>query len=325
MASQKTNYIGITLGDPSGIGPEVVARALAKPSIHKLGVFKLIGDYPIYRKYASSNFKNCLFIDLKSNPSGSWPVGKPNRLSAHAALKALHAAVDLLKKGEISALVTAPVCKETISRIEPGFQGHTEFLAEAFGIRNAGMMFVADGLRVIIVTRHIPLIEVSPSITISSVFDAIDLTHQALKNTFKIQNPTIGVCGLNPHAGEGGTIGEEEITKIIPAIKKARRRKINVQGPFAADTLFSPDIAQRFDAVVAMYHDQGLIPVKTLCFRNVVNLTVGLPFIRTSPAHGTAFNIAGKNKANPSSMGAAIKLAVELLKKSRLKTIDHRQ
>jgi 4-hydroxythreonine-4-phosphate dehydrogenase len=315
MDTSKNNCIGITLGDPSGIGPEVVARALARPSIRGLGIFKLIGDYAVYRKHVSSDFRNCLFIDTASHPSAAaWPVGRPNPVGARAALQALYAAVELLKKGEVSALVTAPVCKETISQIEPGFQGHTEFLAAAFGVQNVGMMFVAGGLRVIIVTRHIPLAQVSPSISVSSVFDTIHLTHQALKNIFKIENPTLAVCGLNPHAGEGGTIGREEITGIIPAIKKARRRKIDARGPFAADTLFSPDIAGRFDAVVAMYHDQGLTPVKTLAFRSLVNLTVGLPFIRTSPAHGTAFDIAGKNKADASSMGEAIKLAVQLSK-----------
>lgn len=308
----KKKCIGITLGDPSGIGPEVIARALAKPSIRKLGPFKLIGDYTVYRKYCPSDYTNCSFIDMKSIQSTQWQLGKPNTFSANAALNALYKAVDLFKKKEISSLVTAPVCKESINQIDRSFQGHTEFLADAFGIKNVGMLFVADKLRTIIVTRHIPLHKVSTAINASNVYNTIELTHRTLRNTFKIMEPVIAVCGLNPHAGEGGTIGKEEITKIIPAIEKSKRHKIKVHGPFAADTLFSPDITHQFDAVVAMYHDQGLIPVKSLYFTQLVNLTIGLPFIRTSPAHGTAFNIAGKNKANPSSMCEAIKLAAQL-------------
>jgi len=312
MRHASNRCIGITLGDPSGIGPEVVARALAKPSIRKLGHYKLIGDYAIYRKYNAGYYKNCSFIDLKSVRPFQCRPGKPNNNTAQASLNALTTAVELFKRREITALVTAPVCKEAIGRIQSSFTGHTEFLANAFGRKNVGMMFVAGQLRIIIVTRHIPLQKVSSQINTSNIYKTITLTHRALKNTFKIKKPVIAVCGLNPHAGEGGTIGTEEIKKIIPAIKRGRRNKINIRGPFSADTLFSPDITHKFDAVIAMYHDQGLIPAKTLCFKKLVNLTIGLPFIRTSPAHGTAFDIAGKHKADPSSMCEAIRLAVQL-------------
>ena len=308
----RNKCIGITLGDPSGIGPEIVASALKKLSIRKLAHFKLIGDYSIYRRHATVQYKNCSFIDLKSIQPSQCRPGKPNNTTAQASLNALHTAVELYKQNKISALVTAPVCKGAIERIESSFVGHTEFLADAFGQKNVGMMFVADTLRTIIVTRHIPLGKVSEQINTSNIYDTIKLTHQSLKNTFKIKKPTIAVCGLNPHAGEGGMIGTEEIKKIIPAIKRGRQNKMDIHGPFAADTLFSPDIKHKFDAIVAMYHDQGLIPVKTLCFKKLVNLTIGLPFIRTSPAHGTAFDIAGQNKADPSSMCEAIKLAAEL-------------
>lgn len=312
MTNMPKRCIGITLGDPSGIGPEVIARALAKPSIRKLGHLKLIGDYAVYQKYSTSHYKNCSFVDLKSIRPSQCQSGKPNNNTAQASLKALYTAVELLKHREITALVTAPVCKEAIGRIQSSFVGHTEFLAEAFGRKNVGMMFVADTLRAIIVTRHIPLQKVSTQISVSNVYDTVALTHRALKNIFKIKKPVIAVCGLNPHAGEGGTIGREEIKKIIPAIKRGQRNKMDIRGPFAADTLFSPDIKHKFDAIVAMYHDQGLIPVKTLYFKKLVNLTIGLPFIRTSPAHGTAFDIAGKKRADPSSMCEAIKLAAQL-------------
>lgn len=309
---KRTRPIGITLGDPSGIGPEVVARALTKPSIRRLGPFVLIGELAIYRKYAPSLRKDCAFFDLKSMPLSGWKPGKISRASGRSALNALNKSVELLKRKQIAALVTAPVSKEAIGMTRPSFHGHTEFLADAFGAKIVGMMFVADRLRTIIVTRHLPISQVPRAINSKNILQTIELTDQALRKMFKLKNPTIGVCGLNPHAGEGGTIGREEIVKVIPAIRKARRHRINVLGPFAADTLFAPVTTRGFDAIVAMYHDQGLIPVKTLCLHHLVNLTIGLPFIRTSPAHGTAFDIAGKNKADPSSMCAAIKLAAEL-------------
>lgn len=282
------------MGDPYGIGPEIIVKALRKSSIRKQAYFKIIGDYEVYRQQGGKNYQNCSFINIKENNGG------------RASLLYLQTAVDLLKKKKITGLVTAPVSKEAIAKVEPSFIGHTEFLAEAFNIKNVGMFFVSDQMRVIIVTRHLPLNEVSHAVTTSEVYKTIQLTYQYLQKMFKIKNPIIAVCGLNPHAGENGKMGTEEKTKIIPALQKARRNKINVEGPFAADTLFSPDIAKHYDAIVAMYHDQGLIPIKTLCFKNLINLTIGLPFIRTSPAHGTAFDIAGQNKANSSSMEASI-------------------
>jgi 4-hydroxythreonine-4-phosphate dehydrogenase len=192
------------------------------------------------------------------------------------------------------------------------FPGHTEYLARAFDAKRVGMMFVSNRLKTIIVTRHIPLRRVHLNVTTKNVFDTICLAEKALKQHFRIRRPKLAVCGLNPHAGEKGEIGDEEITQIIPAIRKAKQKNIIVTGPLPADTLFAPERSNKYDAIIAMYHDQGLIPIKTLYFSELVNLTVGLPFIRTSPAHGTAFDIAGKNKADPSSMAAAIKLAAEL-------------
>ena len=303
--------IGITLGDPSGIGPEVVAKAIKKLS-RSTGRFVIFGDWFIYKKHASTIPSNCHFIDFKLIARNNLKIGKINRASAQASLTYLDGAIDLLKKKDIHALVTAPVNKEAICLIKPHFHGHTEFLAEAFNVKNFGMMFVTDTLKTIIVTRHIAVNEISKTLNSRLILETINLAYTALKDQFKIKTPRIAVCGLNPHAGEGGTIGKEEITKIIPAIKQAQEKGINVSGPFAADTLFSPKNIKNFDAFVAMYHDQGLIPIKTLKFNSAVNLTVGLPFIRTSPAHGTAFDIAGKNKADESSMIEAIKLAVLL-------------
>jgi len=311
--SSHKKQLGITLGDPAGIGPEITARALARPSIRRLGPFTIIGDPAALKQFGFTRNKNCACISPEGVHQRSYSLGKPNTASAQAAWHALHTAVDLVKRGEISGLVTSPVCKETICRFDKSFVGHTEFLADAFGITNVSMMFVAGKMRTVLVTRHIPLNRVSRTINQNLVFHTIALTHQSLKRTFHIPKPSIAVCGLNPHAGEGGTIGREEITKIIPAIKKARRLKISVLGPFPADTLFSAANIRRYDAIVAMYHDQGLTPAKSLCFNNLVNVTIGLPFIRTSPAHGTAFDIAGKDKADPTSMGEAIKLAARLI------------
>jgi len=309
-SSNKT--IGITLGDPAGIGPEVVAKALAKTSIRRLANFKIIGDGCIYKKYSSKNFSNCELIDTRCLSLNNWKAGSANRQNAIASIHYLNKALELITNKEISALVTAPICKESISKTYANFQGHTEYLADAVNIKNVGMMFVAQKFKIIIVTRHLPLNKISQSVTPSAVLETIQLTNQALQNLFKIKNPKLAVCGLNPHAGEGGTIGREEIETIIPALKKARRQNIDVTGPLAADTLFTPEKIKQYDAFVAMYHDQGLIPIKTLAFKKVVNLTIGLPFIRTSPSHGTAFDIAGKNKADPSSMCEAIKLAINL-------------
>jgi len=308
----KNKIIGITLGDPAGIGPEVVAKALKKASLHKKARFLLIGDQNIFMKYAPSLPKSCQFLDIKNPNAKSIKIGKPNNYTAKASLEYLENAINLVKAKKIHSIVTAPLSKEGVSSLGSKFQGHTEYLAEAFCVKKFGMMFIADNMRTIVVTRHIPLNKVSSSITPEKIIEAVSLTHTTLKKFFHIKNPKIAVCGLNPHAGEGGEIGKEEITTIIPAIKQARRRKIDITDPLPSDTLFSPVTAKHYDAVIAMYHDQGLIPLKTVHFQKLVNLTVGLPFVRTSPAHGTAYNIAGQNKADPSSMYAAIKLAVDL-------------
>lgn len=310
--SRSNKVIGITLGDPAGIGPEITTKSLRHLRINKKLRFQIIGDAEIYRRYTPKVNPDDI-IDLRNPFAAKILSGRPDKQSAAAGLSYLEKAVELLRQKKIQALVTAPVSKEGIAAFKPKFQGHTEYLAEAFGVKKFGMMFVTRHLKTIIVTRHIPLKDVSRSINRKNVYETIMLADEALKRHFKIKNPSIAICGLNPHAGEGGRIGKEELFKIIPAVQKAKRSRINVIGPLAADTLFTPRVIKNYDAVVAMYHDQGLIPVKTLYLDQLVNFTVGLPFVRTSPAHGTAFNIAGKGIADCSSMTAAIKLAVELL------------
>ncbi|MBF0484018.1 MAG: 4-hydroxythreonine-4-phosphate dehydrogenase PdxA [Candidatus Omnitrophica bacterium] len=288
MSRLKNKVIGITLGDPCGVGPEIIAKALRRPDIKKLGKFVIIGD------------------DLK------WKLGKPSAQSGKASLEYLNTGIELIKQKKIDALVTGPLSKELVSLSCPGFHGHTEYLAEAFNVKNVEMLFVAGKWKVIIATRHIPLNQVSSAITVKGLSQTIELTHSVLQKMFKIKKPKIAVCGLNPHAGEGGKIGMEEKEVVSKAVDAAQDRKMKIYGPFAADTLFVPVNGEKYDAIISMYHDQGLGPIKALFFPNLVNVTIGLPFIRTSTAHGTAFGIAGKNVADPSSMIEAIKLAFEL-------------
>ncbi len=311
--NKKVN-IGISIGDPSGIGPEVTVKALKrfkKPKDCEIFVF---GDKAVLTKYGSKNKFN--LIDSKTIKK-LWPKpGVLSKQSGLASLLYLKEAVRFLKKGVINCLVTAPVSKEAISLNNIKFRGHTEFLAEEFGVKKFVMMFISENLKVSLVTRHIALKEVSPALTKDNISTTISLTHYALRNYFKINNPRIAVLGLNPHASEDGLMGNEEGKIIKPAINKLKKIKKNIYGPFPADTVFKRALNREFHAVVCMYHDQGLIPFKMLHFGEGVNLTVGLPFIRTSCVHGTAFDIAGKGKADCRSMLRAIELAYQLTKNS---------
>ncbi len=312
ISKSKDKWIGITLGDPAGIGPEVIAKALSQSHLNKQIRFLLIGDQVTYLPFIKKLPSNCTFLDLKSIKSSEWKIGQSTQESARAALTYLQKAIELLKNKNISALVTGPVSKDMISALGVPFCGHTEFLAKNFQTQNFEMMFVVNKIRMVLATRHIPLQEVPKVLNPQKLLQTIKTTHQALQHHFGIQNPSIVLCGLNPHAGENGKIGHEEIDILLPAIQKAKKEGMNVSGPVPADTLFCLSNLQKYDGAIAMYHDQGLAPLKALFMDNLVNLTIGLPFIRTSPAHGTAFGIAGKNIADPSSMSAAIQLAAQL-------------
>jgi len=282
------------MGDPKGIGPEVVRKALAHKSILAQGPFIVVGDKNI----------------LGRLPASVGVVDVPYRSAGEGALKFLDKAILLIKGGVADALVTAPLSKEAVSRYAKGFVGHTEYLAKAFEVKDFDMMFIAGHMRLTIVTRHVPLKDVPRSITPKAVFNSINLMAEVLKARFKIRAPKIAVLGLNPHAGEGGLLGSEDVRSILPAIRKAKAQGINASGPMPADTFFA--FPNSYDGTIAMYHDQGLAPLKGLYMKELVNFTAGLPFVRTSPAHGTAFDIAGKNKADPSSMISALKLACQL-------------
>jgi len=314
--NQKPSIV-ITLGDPSGIGPEITAKALSRASIKNLAHFILIGDLSVYRYYQRTLSPTIKFVDLKKITRYSSPKKLSLIQRGQASYAYLQQAVDLIKQQEADAMVTAPINKEAVMAAGiANFTGHTEMLADAFHIKNVEMMFVGGPFKTIIATRHIPLNQVSTSVTTTGLLSTICLAHDCLKQTFKIRQPKIAVCGINPHAGENGKIGKEECESIMPAIQAARAQKIRITGPLAADTLFIPFNANRYDLIIAMYHDQGLTPIKAMYFTKLVNLTIGLPFIRTSTAHGTAEDIAGKNIADPASMIEAIKLACDLAAKT---------
>lgn len=322
-------WIGIALGDVTGIGPEVALKAVARLLPETSARFLLIGPADLVHRLDAA-------LDTRLAPA-PWPAADaarvavldplPGRLPesmAAGAAAAAEAAMAFLREGarrclagELAALVTAPVSKEAIIEAGyPDFVGQTEFLSQLAGTTDTAMMLLGTDdrgrwLRVALATTHLPLRRVPDAITGSAVLKAIRL---AALSCHQLGLPTakVGVCGLNPHAGEGGHLGDEEITTISPAVAEARAAGIDVFGPFSADTLFHEAIDGRHDAVVAMYHDQGLAPLKLAAFDTGVNWTLGLPFIRTSPDHGTAYNIAGQGTANPSSMVSAIRLAVQL-------------
>ena len=307
---RKKPRIGITIGCPGGIGPEVIAKALqAVPFKNRI---TLIGHPAFFAAYRLKIPKSVSFALADEHLPPKITPGRISLANARWAYAALQTAVRLRRTNEIDTLVTAPLSKEEINLIDPKFIGHTEYLAKHFAVKKVDMMFAAKKLKTVIVTRHNAIKDLPKLLTKRRLQDTLQLTHQALRAYFKIRRPKIAVCGFNPHAGEDGLIGKEEQTVIRPVIARLRRKGLHLEGPFAADTLFTEKNRKAFDCIVAMYHDQGLIPMKTLYFEEVVNLTIGLPFVRTSPAHGTAYPLAGKNKADARSMLAAIKLAEHL-------------
>ena len=323
------NWIGISLGDVTGVSPEVALKAVAAESQSDDTKYLLIGDEKVARRLNAANGLNRplenfsgyaaagkLFI---ANPLSEalperLPAGSP--LAARAAVAALRDGAQRCLRGELAALVTAPVNKESIIRAGHKFVGQTEFLSELAGTRRTAMMLLGTDehgrwLRVALATIHIALKSVAEKLTAEKIMLAIELAAQSCRD-LGLPRARIAVCGLNPHAGEGGEFGDEEITTIGPVVQLMQKRGFNVAGPLSGDTVFHYALRGDFDAVVAMYHDQGLAPLKAVAFDTGVNWTLGLPFIRTSPDHGTAYDIAGKGIANPSSMIAAIRLAKQL-------------
>ena len=321
--------LGITMGDVGGIGPEISVRAAtAFPWPRDLRLV-LIGSVSIALAEArKQGVAPPSVIRLPTAPSlprvsvwdhrGNRPLpARPGRATAAASRAAaawIRAAVVECAAGRLDGMVTAPICKEGFCRAGIGFPGHTEMIAQLTGTERFAMMLIGGGLRVVLATRHIPLSRVPRAVTARAVTDAAELAAEALP-WFETRNRTVGVCGLNPHAGEGGTIGREETEVIAPAVARLRRRGVDVAGPIPGDTIFHRARRGEFGAVVAMYHDQGLAPLKMAGFETGVNVTLGLPIVRTSPDHGTAFDIAGRGVADPRSMVAAIRLAYRLARR----------
>jgi 4-hydroxythreonine-4-phosphate dehydrogenase len=313
MSRSKNKVIAISMGDPCGVGPEVLAAALGKISAGKGVEFIVVGNEDVLAYYWPKKVPMPLVVHVAEKAQTRHKPGQSTSDAGVDSLRYLEYAVKLLKEGKADGLVTAPVSKEAVIPFCPGFRGHTTFLAEAFGSKHVEMLFIADDLRVVLVTRHVPITEISALITSEKVKSVVETTAAFVRERFGIARPRVAVCGLNPHAGEGGHMGREEITRITPALNQLRKAGWDIVGPLPADTLFEPRIRSGYDLIAAMYHDQALTALKAQYFERLVNLTVGLPFIRTSPAHGTAFGIAGKGVADPGSMLAALKLAMELV------------
>jgi 4-phospho-D-threonate 3-dehydrogenase / 4-phospho-D-erythronate 3-dehydrogenase len=322
--------IAITMGDPSGVGPEVIVKALANPALRGLCRSLVLGDpaameraltitdSPLRLEVAAGNVlpvdfaEGVIYLRALSDLSpADIEFGRPSRQAGDAVFRYIKEAVGLCLAGQASAMATAPISKEALNRAGHKYPGHTELLAELTGAGEFVMMLAGDKLRVTLVTIHEALAAVPGLVTFEKVLSTIRITNRDLNRYFK-RNPRLAVLALNPHCGEGGLFGKEEEQVIKPAVAAARSEGIDAFGPLSADTLFHFAANGEYDAVVCMYHDQGLIPLKLLHFDDGVNVTLGLPIIRTSVDHGTAYNLAGSGTASAASMVAAIRMAAEM-------------
>ncbi|MBU6298900.1 MAG: 4-hydroxythreonine-4-phosphate dehydrogenase PdxA [Alphaproteobacteria bacterium] len=296
----------LTMGEPAGIGPEVAAAAFEHFN-GRIGKrpLRLVGDADVLRSCGA--IPRDAIVPTRANAVRT--PGRPDARNAAATVEAISLAVDLAMKGEAAAIVTAPINKAVLMHEGFGFPGHTDFLAHLTGAPRAVMMLASDELRVVPLTVHIPIADVPRALDRWMIIEAAETTLAALKRDFAIAEPRLAVAGLNPHAGEDGVLGREEIDIIAPAVAELQRRGHAVTGPLPSDTMFHAEARARYDAALCMYHDQALIPIKTLSFWRGVNVTLGLPIIRTSPDHGTGFDIAGKGLADPRSMIAAVEMA----------------
>jgi len=322
------------MGDPAGIGPEIIVKALATPSVWRTCRPMVVGSVGVFEKEVKRLRSSLNLVTIEADcptskgppltkgyipvldplekPLGRFQMGKAARHTGAASLRCIEAAVRLTQNQRVSAMVTAPINKEAIHLAGCSHPGHTEFLADLTRTKDFGMMLLGGPLKILFVTTHLSIRKVPEALTRQGIVRAIRLAHSAMRKYFHVSRPRVGVAALNPHAGEHGLFGDEEQTIIAPAVKKAKQERILVSGPWPADTLFGAAVRGDHDVVVAMYHDQGLIPLKTIAFGQCINMTVGLPILRTSVDHGTAYDIAGKGKADPQSLIQAITLASRL-------------
>ncbi len=307
--------LAVTIGNPNGVGPEVLSKAFKKLNKEELSDIILIGERDTVSFYFK-DFKDLNFINIspdKKDGIFQFKPGERSLSSGYLSYKFIEKAVELAKNKEVGGIVTAPISKELIVNAGiTGFIDHTSFLADEFHAEHFNMLFYSEDLKVLLVTIHIPLDKVSQAITRENVESSIQNAMQFLRK-YKEKDFRIAVCGINPHAGENGLMGNDDKTKILPVVEKYQKEGYCVEGPLPADSVFYKAGRGEYDIVIAMYHDQGLAPFKLLHFMDGVNVTLGLPVVRTSPDHGTAFDIAGRGVADESSMLNAIRLAEKLL------------
>jgi len=306
--------IAVTMGDPAGVGPEILIKALNDARVKKAASVIAVGDMGVLKEAAKrlrlKGPQDEQVISVTNLDIKKLNIGKPSKLSGEASIAFIEEALYMTAIGDADAFVTCPISKEAVKKAGFGFPGHTEFIAHLTGTEEFVMMLGGRDLKVVLVTIHEPLRKVAGLVTTESVLKTITITDKAFKADFGIKKPRIAVCGLNPHAGEAGMFGDEDKKIVEPAVKKARRAGIDAVGPLPPDTVFYRAARKKeFDCVVAMYHDQGLGPLKLLHFDDGVNATLGLPVIRTSVDHGTAFDIAWQGKASHESLVAAIEMA----------------
>jgi 4-hydroxythreonine-4-phosphate dehydrogenase len=324
--------IGITMGDPTGIGPEIIVKALSMKEPFQVcrpivfgdrGVLQraneilgLTGSVEVFEKIPEEGYdpQKIFLIPLSQLEVDSLHFGKPNSKCGKAIVTYIEEAVKWVKNGMLDAITTCPINKQAINEAGYPFPGHTELLAHLAQAPRVAMMFLSPRWKVVLITTHLPLKEVSKWITSDRILSTIRMTDEGLKKFFGILHPKIAILGLNPHSGEEGLLGNEERMEIIPAIKMAKTQGMMAEGPFPADSFFNLSAPAPFDVVISMYHDQGLIPIKMAGFKEAVNFTLGLPFIRTSVAHGTAYDIAGKGLADPTNLIHALTTASQLAK-----------
>ncbi len=324
LAGARPARIAISLGDPSGIGPEVTGAALAllgreveplvfgDPGVLDRGPGAL--GLPVIPPGAPIP-PGGAFVAVTRLAPGALRPGHPTRPGAAAQLAYLEAAFEAVRRGLADSLCTAPVSKAQVGRVLPGFVGHTEWLEARCGVRRSVMMLAGERLRIALVTNHVALARVRRALTPALVAETIAITHRALRQDLGVPRPRLALAAWNPHAGDQGTFGDEEATLLAPALALAGRRRTPARGPFPADSIFFRAALGEFDAVIALYHDQGLIPVKLLdavLHDPAVNVTLGLPVVRTSPDHGVAYDLAGTGRASPASMVAALRLAARV-------------
>jgi 4-hydroxythreonine-4-phosphate dehydrogenase len=326
--------IGITSGDINGIGLEVILKTLAHPKFQEFctpviyGSSKVVSYHKNIVDLEEFQFQSLRNSDRlnpnKVNVVNCWEdnvnitLGKVTETGGKYAYLSLEEATNDLKERKIDALVTAPINKEAMQLAQFPYPGHTEYLTHRLGAKESLMLMVSDSLRIGLVTNHLPLSEVAAATTKELVLSKIKIFNESLRVDFGIERPTIAVLSLNPHAGDGGVIGDEEDKIIRPAVVESKKGGLLAMGPFAADGFFGSGQYKKFDGILAMYHDQGLVPFKTLSFGSGINFTAGLPFVRTSPDHGTGFSIAGKNAANPDSFRQALYLAIDIARNRSL-------